>query len=167
MSRGHDFRGSLYLEVQPWDIKWVSQQLERWFLRDVDCGESGQKTHQCGYSKKISCRDKLVNSCTDQWAALLKPFRLVWNEYHLLRELCSACLIQNVHPGHGRVPTRKLARHIRRKLRFTFAFLGRSIKLWSNRQRFNYFLGSLDEFQSYKSKNSNNFFGQKLKKKKS
>jgi len=68
-------------------------------------------------------------------------------------------------PGDGRVSARKLAQLIRQKSHFTIAFSSRSIKLWSNRQRFYSSLESHDEFESWKRGNSNKKFWPKIEKK--
>jgi len=82
---------------------WITHIFENTF--DISVEPSCRK--HAWVPKKVSFFRYL--SCTNM-IALFEPFCLIWNEYHLLRELFRAYLILNVYSRrYGRVPTRKRA----------------------------------------------------------
>jgi len=85
---------------------------------------------------------KKVSFCDNFWIYVqiigqLSLGSFVWYETSIISsESCLVCILSRMFiPEDGRFPTRKLAQLIPQKLRFTFAFPGRSIKLRSNQQR--------------------------------
>jgi len=74
-----------------------------------------------------------------------KQLSLIWNVYIFWESsMNSAYMIENVNPGRRHLRQESLLSSIAENRLFSFAFSRRSIKLWSNRQRFWSFLVSPD-----------------------
>jgi len=101
-----------------------------------------------------------------QAAPLSEPCRLISNQYHIFLDSCLVRMwFRMFIPEDDRVRTLMLAQLIQRKSHFSFARLGRSTNLWSNRHCFWSLLVFLDKFKSQKPGNSNKKKRRKFEKK--